>query len=52
MSRKLEIYKIVKMGLKAMKRAKIPLYWSKYSRKDHTIHQHIMPIVLAQYLGT
>ncbi len=38
------------MGLKAMKRAKIPLYWSKYSRKDYTIHQHIMLIVLAQYV--
>ena len=52
MSRKLELYKIVKIGLRAMKRAKIPLYWSKYSRKDYTIRQHIMLIVLAQYVGS
>ena len=51
MSRRLDLYKIVKIGLKAMKKAKIPLYWSKYSRKDYTIRQHIMLIVLAQYLG-
>jgi len=51
MSRKLELYKIVKIGLRAMKRAKLPLYWSKYSRKDYTIRQHIMLIVLAQYMG-
>ncbi len=51
MSKKFDLIKIVKIGLKAMKRAKIPLYWSKYSRKDYTIHQHIMLIVLAQYLG-
>ncbi len=50
MSRKLDIYNVVKIGQKAMKRAKIPLYWSKYSRKDYTIHQHIMLIVLAQYV--
>ncbi len=42
MSRELDIYKIVKIGLKAMKRAKIPLYWSKYSRNDYTIRQHNM----------
>ncbi len=52
MSRKLELYKVVKIGLKAMKRAKLPLYWSKYSRKDYTIPQHIMLIVLAQYVGS
>ncbi len=52
MSRKLELYKVVKIGLKALKRAKIPLYWSKYSRKDYTLHQHIMLIVLAQYAGS
>ena len=52
MSRKLELYKIVKIGLRAMKRAKIPFYWSKYSRKDYTIRQHIMLIVLAQYAGS
>ena len=52
MSRKLELYKIAKIGLKALKRAKIPLYWSKYSRKDYTIRQHIMLIVLAQYAGS
>ncbi len=50
MSRKLDIYRIVKIGMKALKRARIPLYWSKYSRKDYTIHQHIMLIVLAQYV--
>ncbi|ADD08059.1 transposase [Candidatus Aciduliprofundum boonei] len=52
MSRKLELYKIVKIGLKALKRANIPLYWSKYSRKDYTIRQHIMLIVLAEYAGS
>ena len=52
MSRKLELYKIVKIGLRAMKRAKTPFYWSKYSRKDYTIRQHIMLIVLAQYAGS
>ena len=41
----------MKIGLRAMKRAKLPLYWSKYSRKDYTIRQHIMLIVLAQYMG-
>ena len=51
MSRKFDLYKIVKIGLKALKRTRIPLYWSKYSRKDFTIHQHIMLIVLAQYVG-
>ncbi len=42
----------MKIGLKALKRTKIPLYWSKYSRKDYTIHQHIILIVLAQYAGS
>ncbi len=51
MSRKLDIYNVVKIGQNVMKRAKIPLYWSKHSRKAHTIHQHIMLIVLAQYIG-
>ena len=51
MSRKFDLCKIVKIGLKVLKRTNIPLYWSKYSRKDYTIHQHIMLIVLAQYAG-
>ena len=38
MSRKFDIYKIVKIGLKAMKRAKNQIYWRKYSRKDYTKH--------------
>ena len=52
MSRKLDLERIVKIGIRVMKRAGIPKYWSKYSRKDYTIHQHIMLIVLAQYVGT
>ncbi|ADD08362.1 transposase [Candidatus Aciduliprofundum boonei] len=52
MSRKLDLYKVVKMGMKALKRANIPLYWSKYSRKDYTLHQHMMLIVLTQYVGS
>ena len=51
MSRRLDLYKIVKIGMKALKRTNIPLYWSKFSRNDYTIHQHIMLIVLAQYVG-
>jgi IS5 family transposase len=51
MSRKLDLEKITKIGMKVMKRINIPLYWSKFSRKDYTIHQHIMLIVLAQYVG-
>jgi IS5 family transposase len=51
MGRKLDLEKITKIGMKVMKRMNIPLYWSKYSRKDYTIHQHIMLIVLAQYVG-
>ena len=51
MSRKFDLVNIVKIGLRALKRAKIPRYWSKYSRKDYTIRQHIMLIVLAQYVG-
>ena len=35
-----------------MKRVGIPLYWSKYSRRDYTIRQHIMLIVLARYVGS
>ena len=50
MGKKFELYKIVDIGLRALKRKKIPHYWSKYSRKDYTIHQHIMLIVLAQYV--
>ncbi len=46
MSRKLDIYNVVKIGQKVMKRANIPLYWSKFSKKKFTIHQHIMLIVL------
>jgi len=52
MGRKLDLERVVKIGLKAMKRANIPFYWSKYSRKDYTIRQHIMLIVLAQYIGS
>ncbi len=52
MSRKFDLCKIVKIGMRALKRAKVPLYWSKYSRKDYTIRQHIMLIVLAQYVGS
>ncbi len=51
MSRKFDLYRIVKIGMKALKRTNIPFYWSKHSRKAHTIHQHIMLIVLAQYIG-
>ena len=51
MSRKLELMRITKIGMREMKRINIPLYWSKYSRKDYTVRQHIMLIVLAQYLG-
>ncbi len=32
MSREFDLCKIVKIGLGALKRARIPLYWSKYSR--------------------
>ncbi len=52
MSRKFDQIKIVKTGLMVLKRAGIPYYWSKYSRKDYTLHQHIMLIVLAQYVGS
>ena len=45
------IYRRLKIGFRVLKREKIPHYWSKYSRKDYTIHQHIMLIVLAQYVG-
>ena len=51
MGRKLDLEKITKIGMRVMKRMNIPLYWSKFSRKDYTIHQHIMMIVLAQYAG-
>ena len=51
MSRKLDIYNVVKIGQKVMKRAKIPLYWSKYLRKAHTIHQHIILMMLREYFG-
>ena len=51
MSRKLDLERIVKIGMRVMKKINIPLYWSKYSRKDYTIRQHIMLIVLAQYVG-
>jgi len=50
MSRKFDLYKIVKIGLRVLKRTNIPLYWSKFSRKDFTIRQHTMLIVLAQYV--
>ena len=39
MNREFRIKKIVK----------IPFYWSKYSRRDFTIQQYIMLIVLLQY---
>ena len=52
MSRKFDLIKIVKIGLTVLKRAGIPYYWSKYSRRDYTLHQHIMLIVLAQYVGS
>ncbi len=29
MSRELDIYRMVKIGMKTLKRARIPLYWSK-----------------------
>ena len=51
MSKKFDLYRIVKIGMKALKRTNIPLYWSKFSKKKFTIHQHIMLIVLAQYIG-
>ena len=51
MSRKLNLERIVKMGMRVMKKINIPLYWSKYSRKDYTIRQHIMLIVLVQCVG-
>ena len=51
MSRKFDLIKIVKIGLKVLKRTRIPLYWSSFSRKDYTLHQHIMLVVLAQYVG-
>jgi len=49
MARRFRLKKIIKIGRRALKRGKIPLYWSKYSRKDFTIHQHIMILVLTQY---
>ena len=51
MSRKFELYKIVKTGLKALNRTNISLYWNKYSRHDYTTHQHIMLIVLACHIS-
>ena len=50
MARRFRLKKIIKIGRRALKRGKIPLYWSKYSRKDFTIHQHIM-IQLKKALG-
>ncbi len=38
--------KIVKI-VRILKRAGPPLYWSRFSRKDYSLHQHIMLIVLA-----
>ncbi len=35
MSRKFDLIKSVKIGLRALKRAKIPMYWSKYSHRNH-----------------
>ena len=49
MSRKFDPRIIVKIGLIPLKRGKILLYCSKYSRREFTIHQHIMSIVLVQY---
>ncbi len=37
--------KIVKI-VRILKRAGFPLYWSRFSRKDYSLHQHIMLIVL------
>jgi len=50
MARRIRLKKIIKIGRRALKRGRIPLYWSKYSRKDFTIHQHIM-IQLKKALG-
>jgi len=38
MTRKFRFKKIIKIGMRALKKTRIPLYWSKYSRKDYTIH--------------
>ena len=46
MSRELDIYKIVKIGLKALKRAKIPLYCSEYLMKNH--RKLIVPVQYAK----
>ncbi len=35
MSKKLDIYRMVKIGVRVLKRARIPLYWSKYSHRNH-----------------
>ena len=49
MARRFKLKKIIKIGRRALRKGGIPLYWSKYSRKDFTIHQHIIILVLAQY---
>jgi hypothetical protein len=38
MDRKLDLERIAKIGIRTMRRIDIPLYWSKYSRKNYTIH--------------
>jgi len=45
------IGKAIKKGFEVCKRAGIPLYWSKYSKKKYTIHQHLMILVLSAVFG-
>ena len=46
-----KIKRMIDIGFTVCKRAGIPFYWSKYSKKSYTIHQHLLIVVLSEYFG-
>ena len=45
MSRKLDLLKITKIGMRIMEIMGIPLYWSKYSRKEPQVSTLLQPLL-------
>lgn len=46
-----KLKRMINIGFAVCRRARIPHYWSKYSKKTYTIHQHLLIMALREYFG-
>ena len=46
-----KLKRMIDIGFTVCRRAGIPLYWSKYSKKTYTLHQHLLILALCAHFG-